>query len=251
MSVRHFNYTQRQRILHTHTSIKLVRHDEAASFDADLRLHDYSFPGSASVVVEAYRQTILRRFSFGTVANPRPTGGTALASFSDVDALLFRVKVVEPTTGLLLGEADRIKPVDPDGGERPSFLAVRGESLSGEAWKLDFSDDHPVLLVEKSYGPYQSLLASPNFRWLVLPQVFRSLLEKAVTEDLDEVLDESSETWQSAVVLHARILTDSNPPLEDDQQDRDDWIARAVGAFCRKHSLAQRYHADVFQGTEP
>lgn len=250
MSVRHFNYTSRKRILHSDTSIFLSRRDEEVSFDAQLRLQRYDLPPGASVVVEAYRQTVLKRFAFGTAANARPEGSTRLDAFPDVDALLFRVKVVDQQSGLLLAEADKIKPADPDGGDRPSFLSVRADSLSGEAWMLSFEDDQPVLIIEKAHGPYQSLLASPQFRWLVLPQILRSLLERALTEDPEDVLDESASSWQSAVVRLARSLTGANPPEVDDDQLVDDWITTAVRAFCRQHGFAQRYHADVFQGAE-
>lgn len=250
MSVRHFNYTERKRLLHADTSIALTRRDEEVSFDAQLRLDNYGFPGNSAIVVEAYRQTSLRRYSFGTAASPSPQGSTRLDGFPDVESLLFRIKIIDPANGKLLAEADKIKPVDPDGGERPSLLRVRSDNLSGEAWKLAFEDDHPVLVVEKSYGPYQSLLASPHFRWLVLPQLLRSLLKRAMLEDLDELLDDSSASWQYAVVRQARVLTGTNPPDGDDEQQVDDWITSAVRAFCRRHGLAQRYHAEVFGGDE-
>lgn len=250
MSVRHFNYTSRKRILHSDTSIVLSRHDEQVSFDAQLRLGHYELPPSASVVVEAYRQTLLKRYAFGTAANARPLAPTRLDAFPDADALLFRVKVIDQQSGLLLAEADKIKPADPDGGDRPSFLSVRADSLSGEAWLLAFEDDQPVLIIEKAYGTYQSLLASPHFRWLVLPQVLRSLLERALTEDLEDILHDSASTWQSAVIRLAMTLTGAKPPETDDEHLVDDWITTAIRSFCRQHGFAQRYHAAVFQGGE-
>ncbi len=250
MSVRHFNYTHRKRLLHSDTSIALSRREDEVSFDVQLRLASYDFPGDARLVVEAYRQTSLKRFGFGTVSNPRPMGSTLLDGFPDVESLLFRVKVIDLPSGKLLAEADRIKPADPDGGERPSFLRVRSDHLSGEAWKLEFEDDYPILVIEKSYGPYQSLLASPHFRWLVLPQLLRSLLERALREDLDDVVEESATSWQSAVLRQARLLTGTTPPDEGDEQVIAEWITSAVRAFSRRHGLAQRYHADVFGGSE-
>lgn len=251
MGVRRFNYTDRKRILHSHSVVSLSRNGDEVSFDAQLLLQEYGLPGTAVVVVEAYRQTNLRRYPFGTAASPRPQGPTSLTGFSDVETLLFRVKVVDPSSGLLLAEADRIRPTDPDGGERPSFLGVRGDNLSGEAWKLEFDNDHPVLVIEKQYGPYQILLASPHFRWLVLPHVFRSLLHRALADELEDFDDASADSWQHAVVRQAVTLTGSIPPEGDDEERREEWITDAVRTFCRRHGLPQKHHADVFPGSEP
>lgn len=251
MGVRRFNYTNRKRIRHAHSLVSLSRSGDELSFDVQLVLHEYEVPGSAVVVVEAYRQTLLRRYPFGTVANPRPEGSTSLSGFSDVGALLFRIKVVDPSSGLLLAEADRIRPIDPEDGERPSFLAVRGDNLSGEAWKLEFENDHPVLVIEKQYGPYQILLASPHFRWLVLPHVLRSLLQRALTDEPEDLDDPSADSWQHAVVRLAVALTGSIPPEGDDEERREEWITDSVRAFCRRHGLPQKHHADVFPGAEP
>ena len=92
-----------------------------------------------------------------------------------------------------------------------------------------------------------------NARRVAQPAPASGFLEKLRVlgfHDLDELLDETSSSWQNAVGRQGRVLTGMNPPDGDDEQEVDDWITSAVRAFCRRHGLAQRYHADVFGGGE-
>ena len=252
MSVRHFNYTARKRLLHADTSVTLIQTSDTLSFDAQLNLTSYDLPANALVILEAYRHTSLRRYRFGRVASPRPEEPTDLTGLPDSDTLLFRVKIVDaaPDSGKLLAEADRIRPTDPEGGDRLSLVHVRETELSGELWRLTFDKDFPVLLLEKRFGPRELLLGSPHFRWLVLPQLYRELLREAFKSDVDDEDDESVQSWQAQIVRQAASNTSESPPDNDGENQREEWITSAVRAFCRRHAFAQRYRTVLFPGVD-
>src|SRR4029077_18655632 len=89
-----------------------VKISQKPYFDATIRLSEYKFPPDARVVVEAYRQTILMRFDFGSVSVPKVPADRHLSDFLTVENVLFRLKVPAASgrPGLLLGEAEQLRP---------------------------------------------------------------------------------------------------------------------------------------------
>lgn len=245
MSIRRFNYTKRQRLAHRDVAI-YVRDDGAShSFDAAFDLHGYELPTSARVIVEAYRQTTVRRFAFGTVANPQANASTNLEGFGDWSGVLFRAKIVDASgDGRLIAEADRVHAAGPKQGTRRALLRVAEEELNGELWRLTFDAGGPLLLLEKRFTR-ESLLSSVEFRCFVYPQVFRELLRRALDE-WDEDSDEEG-SWQSKVVAHGRRLCGREVSENEDDDAQEDWVTAAVTAFCRKHRLVRAY-ADSIDG---
>jgi hypothetical protein len=246
MSIRRFNYTGRKRI-RRQDAVVLAATGETPEFDVELSLADYELPPDAKVIVEAYRQTSLRRYRFGRVSEPRPEEPLDLSGLPEIEDLRFRVKVVDTDdVGRLLAEADRLPLVDLDRGTSPSLVHVREADLGGELWRLTYEDDTPILLVERKYGPREMLLSSPHFRWLVLPQLFRQLLTDAIDMGGDDD-DENEASWSRQVVEHATRLAGVEPPSSDEaEQARGEWMTSAVKAFCRRHGFARRYSAQVF-----
>ena len=77
--IRRFNFTGRKRISRTRLNIFLYATPDAnLAFDAGLDMENLSLPFDAKLYIEAYRRTYLRRFSCGTVAQPRLPRGQAL-----------------------------------------------------------------------------------------------------------------------------------------------------------------------------
>lgn len=250
MGIRRFNYTGRKRIKREDAIIRLLVDGDPPSFDARLSLSHYDLPADSHVYIEAYRQTQVRRYRFGRVSLPRPEEPTYLAGLPDPGTLLFRVKIVDAyhNVGRLLAEADRIPLMDADGGKQTSLLRVREQDLGGELWRLDFPDDVPLLLLEKRYGPHHLLLSSPHFRWLVLPEILRQLLDRALAVDWDDEEEEGT-SWEAQIVRHAVALAGSEPPEDEQDEDgRANWVVSAVKAFCRQHGFAHRYAGQLFDG---
>ena len=119
MPIRRINYTERRRVGRSDVDI-VIRDKEAAKpyFDAAIRLSKHAFPPDAKVFIEAYRQTNLMRFNFGSVSMPANPADRYLTEFQSVEDVLFRLKVtaVSARPGVLLGEAEQIRPAR--GGRR-------------------------------------------------------------------------------------------------------------------------------------
>ena len=66
MPISRINHTGRRRIRREHVNIE-VREEPGrpCSFEARFQLQGYRLPPSARVMVEAYRQSLSRRFDFG------------------------------------------------------------------------------------------------------------------------------------------------------------------------------------------
>jgi hypothetical protein len=253
MSTRHFNYTSRRRILQRDVQIVLRSTETDAYFDAFLRLHEYELPPTSRVIVEAYRQTDVRRYDFGTAANPVARDATDLSGLPDSDSLLFRVKVIEangPSAGKLVAEADALRAVDASSAQRPSIVRVREVRLSGELWRLEFENESPILLLEERAGPRQVFVASREFKWLVLPTIFRELLREATARSIEDDDPGASETWRAKILAQARSLAGEPPANHDDSDELTGWINSAVNSFCRLNSFAQQYGYGLLSGGE-
>src|SRR6266571_2707793 len=103
--IRRINYTGRRRI--NREDVKIVIYDGnggPAKFDARLELSSYSLPPDAIVFVEAYRQTFLMRFNFGSISRIELPSDRFLTEFESPEGILFRVKVTSksPEQGKLL-----------------------------------------------------------------------------------------------------------------------------------------------------
>ena len=180
--IRRFNYTHRIRIRRKDVRITLEEDNGKFSFDADLSaLAGYELPPESLVFVEAYRQTNWMRFDFGQVGAIAPQKNRALSQFDSPEGLLFRVKVTpKGDIHTLLAEADRIPLMRPDEaeGERIPLLPVKPQKLGEEIYRVDFSGDRPLLLINSEAGNYTDIGRSPAFVSLVYPAVLREILTR-------------------------------------------------------------------------
>lgn len=245
MPVRHLNYTSRKKLERSDVQV-LVRETDSGEHLLDLRLSlgAYDLPADAKVVAEAYRRTEWSRYSFGTVGLVRPSGTPVLKDFSDVDGLLFRVKVVAESNGrpLLVAEADRVKPVSegPNTGAKETILpVVRGE-LGEELWVLDFSTGEPQLVINDAVEDWRGVPKLPFFRAAILPALLRMILVSILDEDIHD--DEDLELWQQNWLQFAEALPGVDPrPSTMDEKGKTDWIDDAVRAFARAHQLKDQF----------
>jgi hypothetical protein len=236
--IRRFNYTDRLRIRRSDVRIVLREKDGQLEFDADLRaLAEYDLPPDSFVFVEAYRQTNWMRFDFGQVGAISPEANRALSQFDSPDGILFRVKVTpNGDTHTLLAEADRIPLARPEQseGERTPLLPVKPQKLGEEIYRLDFSDDRPLLLINSEAGNYADIGRSPAFVSLVYPAVFREILTRILlVEKHDD--DSNADDWKSQWLRFAS----QNPglgelPEPEDTEARSDWIEKAVSVFAKQ-----------------
>jgi len=231
------NYTGRKRIAQDRVKLRVRQVDGAPVLDVvQIDLQNLGLPGSATLLVEAYRRSRYIRCPAGTVASPTLPSGVTLGEFEAAESPLFRVKVVSPEgdAGKLLAVADQLRPVIEDEGPQASLLSVAPAELGQQLWRLDLSDDHPQLLVNRAIGDWRNFAAMPLFSALILPEALRQVIEWVVQEpsDLDEE-DTPRAQW-------VRFLADAlgYDPREADlseSEEKKTFINDAVRQFCSQH----------------
>lgn len=249
MPVRRLNFTSRQRIAQTDAGVVLrTAADGTTYFDAVLDLASYGFPGDARVFVEAYRQTVLMRFDFGTASLLKPPADRSLADFANAEEVLFRVRTTAASgnPGVLLGEADRIRPRKPD--EQPDrrlpLLPPVPDDIGEEVWRVDF-EGGTTLLVSRDLPNWKQTVSSDAFRALVYPAAMRQILERLLHVEKYTATDDPSD-WRSRWLTFATRIPGSGPvPRAVD--DYDDWTENAVAAFARQFTMRTRYAADTVE----
>src|SRR5437763_5250123 len=186
MAIRRLNYTGRKKIRREDVNIALhEKRNAPATFDADLtKLSEYKLPGDATVSVEARLQTRWMRFPYGTVGAITPGADRALTEFDSVDGIMFSVKVTAVTgnPGKLLAEADGIPIRFPGEAEerRNPLLPVKSDDIGHEVYRLDFSNDPPMLLVNHAAGDKDAIVRSPLFMSIVYPAALREILNRII-----------------------------------------------------------------------
>lgn len=244
MVVRRINHTGRKKIRQEDARISLHRASEkAAEFEASLKLSSYGFPPDAAVVIEAYRQTSLMRFDWGTVGFLRLPAERALIDFIPPDGVHFRLKVVDVSNGAgkLLGLAEGISPQAADLPDTPveSLLAVVPADLGQEIWRLDLGNDdnRPKLCINMNIPNWRTQLQDFHFSAYVLPDVLRQILTRVVTEGRP---DDDEAEWMRAWCEYAESLPGVGP-VPDDKEQVPSWVENAVDGFCRRHEFLSRY----------
>lgn len=254
MAIRRLNYTGRRKIQREDVGIALHEQPNSpTSFDADLmKLADYKLPADAVVSVEARLQTRWMRFGYGTVSAITPPTDRALTEFDSTDGILFSVKVTAASgiPGMLLAEADGIPAKFPGEAEerRNPLLPVKSDEIGHEVYRLDFSNDPPILLVNRAAGDKDSIVRSPLFMSIVYPAALREILNRIVhVEELDDP-DDDGESWQARWLRFATSLPCVGPIPAKDDGDRDQWIDDAVASFAKQQGMLNRFIAGWQKG---
>ena len=243
--IRRFNYTDRIRIRRKDVRITLREENGKFAFDANLSaLGEYDLPPESFVFVEAYRQANWMRFNFGQVGAITPDKNRDLSQFESSEGLLFRVKVT-PNTDIhaLLAEADEIPLARPeqDQSQRTPLLSVKPEKLGDEIYRLDFTRDRPILLINSEAGNYANIGRSPAFVSLVYPGVLREILSRVLlVENHDD--DANQDDWKSQWVRFASLHPGLGElPEPGDTDGRSDWIDKAVSAFAKQLQVRAKF----------
>lgn len=242
------NYTGRKRIHRDRVQLRVRQVDGVPVLDVvRIDVEGLTLPGSATLVVEAYRRSRYIRCEAGTVASPALPTGVRLGEFEAAESPLFRVKVVSPDgeTGKLLAVLDQLRPQIEDEGPQISLLSVAPAELGQRLWRLDLSEDNPQLLINRNVGDWRNFAAMPLFSALVLPEALSQVIEWVVQEPA--VLDEED----TPRALWVRFLTENmgHDPREADltePEDRETFIGDVVGQFCTQY----RFLDSVVHGLE-
>ena len=242
MPVRTLNYTNRKRIRREDARVTIREKRDGYAFDIALRLAGYALPGDAKVYLEAHRQGQYMRFDVGQIGALRISEDRLLRDFDSIEGVLFRIKVVasgEPH-GLLLAEADQIRPRDSDTEDdgRICLLRVKSdENMGDEVWQLEFDDHQALLKVNSKLGDWRAVARDRVFLALVYPSILRSVLLRILAQE-KHWDTEDPEDWRSRWLRFAESLPGvGGVPSGSDEACLEDWIEDAVAAFCRCHKM--------------
>ena len=249
---RRFNYTGRKKINQGDVFVRIDGSGPTLRFDATLKLGDYKLAPNGRIFVEAYRGNTAswKRFDFGQINAPILPVTGSLAEFKDPGGILFRVKVTVEDNGIgrLLAKAEKIKPSAPGDDRNPakSLLDTRTQELHGEAWRLDFTDGRPLLLVDPRVGG-KEFAREPQFRALVAPAMFRQILTEYVMIDEAAIEDDDPDDVRNRWIHFAERTAKISFPGFDgvDEEDRREWIDSAVSAFASNAQVVDRFEQSL------
>jgi hypothetical protein len=259
--IRKFNYTGRKKIDRDNISIRLVRDTTPHPyFDLKISLNPEDFPDDAELIVEAYDRSSFMRFKCGSLKSPVFPEDRHLTEIHSTNAILFRVKVVDPTTqhGKILAAADRLTSVgeSQEDARRISLLPVSYADLGKEVWKLDFWNTGPVLILNKrieSVSVSEIVKTSDLFFSLVYPSVLREILVHILVID-DTFEEEDPELWQNLWIRFVESLPDvpkitGTSEFENSSSDPAfflNWIDNdVIPAFCRKYMIKEKFESEI------
>lgn len=259
--IRRLNYTGRKRVPRSRVTVRLVRDSGGGwRFIADFDLGGLGLPSDASVFVEAYNASSYMRFPFGTVEAREEPADTRLREITPSPLPKFRLKVVEARRrhGLLLGVADKVVPLQPEESlaHKQSLLPVEFRDLGDRVWRLDVSD-WPVLELNERVADLGEIARSADtFLALVYPEVVRRILHEAVVEQEQSDPDFDEADWTSLWIRYVCGLPGMEAPPEraidvgdDEMRVRaEDWIEKAVQAFCRARDARTRFERVAGRG---
>jgi hypothetical protein len=248
--IRKFNFTGRKKIKRSLVRVDLRRDEQGVRcFDIALHLEEMALPADAHLYVEAYHRTAYQRFDCGTVSDPRIPQDRRLLRFSEAMRPLFRVKVVDRSSGLgrILAALDKVRAQSVDDlplGSQ-SLLFVEYDDLGSAIWQLDLDGDWPVLKLNRNADEI-SLVASSDKRFLplVYPEVFRQILVRVllVDEHSDPYCDDD---WPSLWLQLASRLPGMGAPPDRGRADQGGWIDKAVEAFSGNYKMLEMFNQSV------
>ena len=185
------------------------------------------------------------RFDWGTVATPEPPADTRLTE-TPVNPR-FRVMVLSPDgSGRIYAMCDRITPSRGEEGVKSLLWLDEVDNLGEEVWRLDIGDPNPVIQVNRDIGNI-SIDARRNgvFRALVIPEVLRNVLRRALIEDGADPDGETGD-WEDWMEFLQQFDVGPLPkPANDDKRDPEEtnqWIDRWVNAFVDNRLRARELY---------
>ena len=248
--IKRVNFTGRKRIPRDRISIE-VFDGEPRTFDASIDVSDLGFLGDAEVVIEATcaGSSLVKRFEFGTVENHSIPPDRELSLLTGKN-IIFGVKVIDRTKkiGSILGICKNANPVSKGkqtASGRQGILPVELAPLGDELWKIEFKEHNTFLLINEDIPELRERMRyDPSFKPLILPEIIRKILNRAIEENVDIEEEEDDDRWPIIWLRFGQGLhsDQSHPPFTNDAREvRDEWIDDVVVAFCREHSLKQCY----------
>ena len=262
---RHFNFTDRHKLEKSCFSFEA---DEGPPRKVRITKLDFSnknLPDDAEVILEARitGTSRIERFRVGTVAELTQTEFVLPIEESERFTLALKVIAPNDPKRRILRYAEGIKIAFGKERERGSrsILAFSADDLGDVLWKLEYESNEVVLVVNSAFADFGDLFLDGCYAPLLLPEIIRSVLTRALYErrdSLPENNEDIEESWSSQWLLFAKGFSrDSEFPSlsnngEYDFNAADEWIDEVIEAFCSKHGLKKMFEqaVDLDEGEE-
>ncbi len=127
---------------------------------------------------------------------------------------------------------------------------LKGCDLGKEVWRLQFpGTGAPTLLVNNNiHGIGEAVRSDRAFRALVMPEVLRAMLTRALVVDSWD-LDDDEGDWSDLVRFVRGFYDEELAPTVggDDPVARMEWIDQAVTALTQRHFRASDMYATALR----
>lgn len=249
MTGRRFNYTGRVRITRDRVHAALLPGEPFPELTARLDLEGLDLEPENRVVFEVYLQSAIERVEMGTVGDLKTVVARPLTRFNDMSGLRCRAKVISTSSdqpGLIRGIADGLRPegiAGDDSSGQPLLPFVVDQGLGQRLWRLDMTEDAPIVRVNPAGGHWHQLIREPRFVQLVLPEILDRIVRWVAANRLGDEEDGAIADW-TLFLEHLGADVESllhTTPEDDIDAIADDVVQRFAGA----HSLADNLAAEL------
>ena len=260
--MRRFNFTDRKKL--PTTSMKISQSCEDAKtlcVDVDLDFSNFMRPSIArlglKVVLDAYGRVKFQRHTLGNISQRLIQSGIDFDQFFPSEIASFRVKVLDNSSKrgkiIAISRPLRLKTRDPE--EQRSFLPIRVDDLDGVVYKIEFIDQCPTLVLNKSLdsvitGGIKNFSVHPAFVSLVFPEVVRQVLtrylfiEGRTTDDMGHD-DDFSDWMRCSLSLVPDFPGEAN--FMGDPTEIYTWIDRVVSRGAELNFMAMQQFQDLVE----
>jgi len=250
MPAKSLNFTNRAKIDRQKIDLRLAQSGNTIKVLGHVDLSDITLPKQFSVVVEIYRQTYRERVHATTVVPTRAEVNGEFEAFAAIETLLCVVKVLseEPDVGKILAWAEGIRPsLEGAASGSESLLPTESADLGQLIWRLDVSEDLPILQINSAIESWREFAREPRFQWLVMPEVLRGIgwwLSPRL-DDAESGSDPTAREWLDFI----RSLGVEPTDFEGSETERP-WIDQAVSEFTAKNGFVDKLLDEMSEGAD-
>jgi len=260
------NVTGRKKIIHAksgNTEVKIIgeNSDGGVKYSIDLKINEkHAFPKDAIITLYPYQKSggAYEPVNLGTVAKQENIGKEILLPESDIDNLIFRLKVSK--SKYILGLADRVTFFeDEEGlsqtGSTSTLLPILTDDISSP-YKIKMAPNGPrppILIVNKKSNIKSKLISDPYTMILVYTAAVREILMNFLIDTRY-----SDDRWKDEWIKFIHKIQgepDKEPPKpyfiensaeNDVNQDTLDWLDEAVSSISNL-KLKQRENKTLME----
>ena len=247
---RTFNYTGRKKILQNEVRINFD--EETPRFDAKLTINndEHDLPSDAEVYVEATAKQTKQRFSFGTVSKITPPDNLKLDKLDISGIPKFRILIVDATSELckILAAGKGFKSEEYIRDTRDHLLPTIARDLGSLCWRVDFSNDEAVLILNKEIpNVIEKISQDPLYQALILPAALTLILneyflKKGAVDNRDEP---GVEKWLTFI---NQMMREDKDPFEMSDEEIEEWLKHVISEFTNQHQFASKLIEAVNKG---